>query len=209
MNHEDLANLHPKLYHVTHPDAWPLIQRHGLLSTAAALDEFKVDGTTRQEILEGCRPDEVPIDRPNGDRIFINDNKPMSEKALLKCLDDGLSPLDWLAILNQRVFFWCTEDGLGRMLNAKMNQSRPHLVLTIDTLSLAKAYEPSIEICAINSGSTIRKPARRGLSTFTPLGEMTYADWRKKRGMSDTILEVTVLDRVPDTADFVLDRHST
>ena len=203
MTPEALAALHPNIYHVTEADAWPMLEKHGLLSTSVALDLFEVDEETRQKITGGCRPEPVPIEHPKHGRIVINDNKPMSEKAFLKCLDDELQPNDWLAILNNRVFFWSSEDGLNRLLNARMNQGRKRLVLVIDTLKLAEAYADTIEICPINSGSIIRKPARRGLQTFTPLGAMPYENWQKKRGRKDNILEVTVLKSIPDIKDYV------
>ncbi|MEM6886240.1 MAG: hypothetical protein AAF571_14545 [Verrucomicrobiota bacterium] len=209
MTPEDLASIHPNLYHVAEPDAWPMIKRHGLLSTFAALDLFGVDHEKRKEITEFCRTETVAITHHNHGRIVINDNKPMSEKALHKCLDNGLTPKDWLKILNRRVFFWSSKEGLDRLLNARMNQGRERLVLVFDTLRLAKAHKLQMEICPINSGSTIRKPARRGMHTFTPLPEMTYKAWRKKRGKNDKILEVTVLNHVPNVQNFVTERFIT
>ena len=209
MSPEELAVLHPRLYHVTEPDAWPMIEKYGLLSTLATLDLFEVDASTRQKITAGCRPEPLPIKHPKYGCIVINDNKPMSEKALLKCLDDGLQPKDWLAILNHRVFFWSSEDGLNRLMKARMNKDRKRLVLVLDTLKLAKAYVDTIEICPINSGSTIRKPARRGLQTFTPLNAMSYNDWQKKRGKKDKIREVTVLKMIPNAKDYVMERFVT
>ena len=209
MTPQDLATLHPKLYHVTEPDAWPTIERHGLLSTHAALDLFAVNASMRKQLTENCRPDTVSIEHPQHGRIVINDNKPMSANALQKCLDDGLMPKDWLQILNQRVFFWSSENGLNRLLGAKMNQNRRRLVLVIDTLKLATAYVDQMELCPINSGSTIRKPARRGLETFTPLTDLSYKAWQRKRGKRDKILEVTITDGVPNAKEYVIERFIT
>ncbi|MEM9726016.1 MAG: hypothetical protein AAF909_11190 [Pseudomonadota bacterium] len=207
MSPEELAHIYPTLFHVTEPDAWPKIQKHGLLSTLAILDLFEVDHATRVAVTEQCRPTQIPLKHPQHGSIVINDNKPMSEQALLKCLDDGLAPKDWLRMLNSRVFFWCSDEGLSRLLGAKMNKGRKRLVLVIDTLSFSKEHTDYIEICPINSGSTIRKPARRGLKTFTPLGALPYKDWQKKRGRRDKILEVTCLRGVPDICNFVRDRY--
>ena len=65
------------------------------------------------------------------------------------------------------------------------------------------AYAEKMELCPINSGSTIRKPARRGLETFTPLTALPYKDWQKKRGKKDKILEVTVLEGIADIEEYV------
>lgn len=105
MTSEELANLHPKLYHVTEPDAWPTLEQYGLLSTLALLELFEIDPDTRLTLTQQCRAEAVPITHPKYGRVVINDNKPMSEKALLKCLDDGLAPKDWLQLLNRRIFF--------------------------------------------------------------------------------------------------------
>lgn len=206
MTPEELADLHPRLFHVTEPGAWPTIKNHGLMSTATILDLFEVGDPLRSEVAYNCRPKQVPLSHSDHGQIVINDNKPMNEKALTKCLDDGLTPKDWLAILNSRVFFWSTEEGLSRLLGAKMNQGRERLVLILDTFRLARAYADQIEICPINSGSTIRKPARRGLTTFTPLKAKPYREWQKQRGQRDKILEVTVLGQVPDAEAFIIDR---
>ncbi|MEM6683550.1 MAG: hypothetical protein AAF607_15055 [Pseudomonadota bacterium] len=206
MTPEELSDLHPRLYHVTAPDAWPMIKQHGLLSTATVLDLLEVDEPLRSQIAQRCRPEPVPLPHPNHGQIVINDNKPMSEKALAKCLDDGLTPQEWLTILNNRVFFWSTQAGLNRLLGARMNQGRKRLVLTLDTLKLARAYADRIEICPINSGSTIRKPARRGLRTFAPLLAQPYREWQKQRGQRDKILEVTVLGQIPDVDAYIIDR---
>ncbi len=114
-------------------------------------------------------------------------------------------PADWLRILNSRVFVWASEEGLNRLLNAKLNRTRAREVLIVDTLSLAKTHAERIEICPINSGSTLRKPARRGMNTFTPLLEHSFYDWSRLRGRRDKILEVTVRDHVPDIAEHILD----
>ncbi|GJD94859.1 hypothetical protein OCOJLMKI_2066 [Methylobacterium iners] len=127
----------------------------------------------------------------------------MTEPALAKCLDDGLSPADWLALLNQRIFFWCDAEGLARLLGARANRSRAVDVLVADTLGLARAYAHRIELSPINTGATLRKPARRGPSTFTPLLELSFEDWSRKRGRRDRILEVTVIGGVPDIARYV------
>ncbi len=77
-------------------------------------------------------------------------------------------------------------------------------MLTIDTLPLARDYADAIELSPINSGATIRKPARRGLATFTPLRAMPYVAWSAKRGRRDRILEVTVVGGIPDIAKYVI-----
>jgi len=205
MTPEDLSSRHPRMYHVTLAGAWERIRDHGLMTTDQLLDQFEVVGEDRALIGRTRRPAAVTLHHPRHGTAVINDQLPMTEAALAKCLDDALAPADWLARLNKRVFFWSDENGLSRLLGARTNRSRALQVLVVDTLGLATAYADRIELSAINSGSTMRKPARRGLSTFTLLRDLSYDAWSRKRGGRDKILEITVLDGVPDIAAFVLE----
>lgn len=207
MTPEDLAALHPLLHHVAEPDALPGLQRHGLLPTSRLLDLFDVPRNERVAIERRRRPDRVRIEHPVHGHATIADNLPLTEKALTGCLDDGLSPEDWLIELNRRVFFWPTADDLAGHLSARLNRGREKLVLSVDTLALARAHADRIELAAINTGSTIRKPARRGRGTFTPLAAHPYAQWRRLRGGLDRIREVTVVGGVPDVMAFLVEQR--
>jgi hypothetical protein len=209
MSPEELAEKHPRLFHVTEPGAWPMIARHGLLSTSRLLDLFGIGGERRVELGTRRRPDAVPLEHPQYGRVVLNDQRPLSERALAGCLDDGLAPADWIAILNERVFFWAEEERLDRLLSARMNRARSRDILVVDTLSLARAYAERVELCPINSGATLRRPARRGLDTFTPLGSLSFAAWSRQRGQRDTVVEVVVRDGVPDIARHLIEVRRT
>ncbi len=202
---EELSERHPRLFHVTPRGAWDGIRQRGLLPTSRLLDLFEVAGEDRTRLERTRRPSAVALHHAVLGTVVLNDQTPMTEAALAKCLDDGLTPADWLATLNRRVFFWADAGGLSRLANARANRARPFDVLVVDTLRLARAYAERIELSPINSGATLRKPARRGRATFTPLLALSYADWRRKRGQRDRILEVTVPDGVPDIAHYVVD----
>ena len=209
MTPEELAALHPRLFHLTAPDALPFIRRHGLLSARAIVERTGAD----PRALERRRPEEVAIEHNSeqgGERFVLNDNVPLSEKTLAHVLDDGLAPGDWLRMLNGRVFFWTEENRLARLRNAGTNRHRPRAVLVVDTLSLALAHGEHMAICPINSGATGRTPARRGRSTFTPLLAMPYDAWRRQRRPGkalDRIVEVTVDGAVPDAMDHVVEEQ--
>ena len=205
MTPEELAGWHPRLFHVTEPGAWASIRRLGLLSTSRLLDLFEVDGAVRQMLETRRRPEAVRLSHSSHGDIVLNDNLPLSEAALAACLDDGLGPADWLRMLNARVFFWADENGLSRLLGAKANRGRARDVLVVDTLSLAQGHGDRMELCPINSGATLRRPARRGLSTFSPLAAHAYDDWRRLRGKRDRILEVVVRGGVTDIERHVLE----
>jgi len=198
MTAEELAFRHPRLFHVN-------IKRHGLLSTSFLLDLFGIKGEQRATLEEKPRPISVPLENTKYGRVFLNDNVPLSEKALQKCLDDNLKPHEWLRLLNARVFFWPTEKSLKSILNARLNRTRAREIIIINTLSLAEVHSKRIELCPINSGSTLRKPARRGINIFTPLLRFSYKEWSKLRGGHDHIHEITIKDHVLDIADHIID----
>ena len=207
---EELAARHPRLYHLTDPLSVPGILRHGLLPTSCLLSLFEVPAQERPRIERQRRPAGVRLTHPVHGQATITDNLPLSMTALSSCLDDQLTAEGWLRILNRRVFLWADRDGLSRLLGARLNRDRERAVLVLDTLSLARRHAECIELSPINSGATMRRAARRGLSTFTPMLRHSYDEWRRLRGGRDRVLEVTVVGRITDVADHLLDvRHMT
>lgn len=207
MSPEDLAARHPRLYHLTDPCALPGILRHGLLPTSSLLTLFEVPPAARASIERRRRPAGVPLSHPAHGAAVITDNLPLSEAALRSCLDDGLSPEDWLLLLNRRVFFWPDEENLAGHLGARFNRGRERLVLVLDTLGLVRRHYDRVELSAINTGSTIRKPARRGLSTFVPAHRHSYEAWRRLRGRVDRLREVTVVGGVADISNLLVKHY--
>ncbi|MDI1328019.1 MAG: hypothetical protein PSV23_14605 [Brevundimonas sp.] len=209
MTPEDLAALHPKLYHVAASDALEGVRRHGLLSTSRLLDLFGTPPEQRGAIERRRRPTSIALQHPAHGRAVITDNIPLSETALAACLDDGLTAAEWLQMLNGRVFFWPDEKSLAGLLGARANAGAVKRVLVFDTLGLARRHAADIELAAFNTGNTRRKPVRRGLATFTPMLRHSYGDWRRLRRRLDVIREVTVVGGVPDAADYLIDDYLT
>lgn len=211
MSPEDLAKLHPHLYHVTDPSALDGIRRHGLLSTSNLLTLFEVQEPARALIERVRRSGSLTLVHPEHGYATIADNAPLNEQKLAKCLDDGLVVADWLRKLNERVFFWSNKRRLDSFLNAQLNRNRPRLVLVFDTLRLAKSHASRMELAPFNTGSTAYTPTRRGLSTFTPLERYRYAEWRKLRKnlrkTPDNIVEVTVTGSVTNAAEFLVEHY--
>ena len=204
MTPEDLAARYPRLFHLTAPEALHGIMRFGLRSTSSLLRDCSVTAEARLRIETSRRPTEVPLRHPLMGSVTISDNKPLHEAKLARVLDDGLTPADWLRMLNARVFFWAREDGLRSLASAAANRARPRLVLVVDTRRLAQAYADWIDLCPINSGAT-RGVTRRGLTTFTPMRAMAYEAWRQQRGRRDIVKEVALRCDIPDVADFVVE----
>ncbi|MGG5809071.1 DUF7002 family protein [Falsiroseomonas sp. CW058] len=209
MTPEELARLHPRLYHVTSPRSWPLIERMGLLSTAALLALFEVEEERRIALTTRRRAGNTRLSHPLHGEALVTNNAPLDERKLAACLEDGLSPADWLRILNARVFFWVDRPRVDLLLEAERRRGTEREVLVFDTLGLVGAHAARVEIAPFNSGSTLHVPARRGLSTFAPLLPTDHAAWRHRRGLSrpDRIVELVVRDGVPDAARHLVARE--
>src|SRR5262249_17330298 len=133
--------------------------------------------------------------------------KPMSDKALKKCLLDGLTPSRWYEILNAKVFFWLSERRLRRLLGAKAYREFPQTVLTLDTKGIVESHRDRIALSPINSGSTIMNPRPRGNETFLPIQAYPFESWRKKRPLRDAVVELVVEGGVRDVMTHVVSAH--
>lgn len=132
----------------------------------------------------------------------------MPPAALAKCLDEGLTPDDWYALVNSHVFFWADPDRLARHLRAL--RSRPQVVLTLDGPRLAEAYSNEAYVTPFNVGAARRRPARRGRRTFVPLAEWRDRSWaseaptgRPARHPKHPPAELVIRGAVPDILSFV------
>lgn len=194
-----------RIYHLAEASNWTAIQREGLHSTSALLDLAGVAGEERDRLERQQRPTQMVL--PNGARI--RDQRPMPPAALAGCLV-GLSPQQWYALLNGRVFFWFDPERLNRQRAACA--ARPQVVLTVDAHALVAAYAARISVAPINTGNARRRPALRGAATFVP-----YADWADRgwaseaeglgtraRSAAHRPVELTVLGSVPDVMRFVI-----
>jgi hypothetical protein len=131
----------------------------------------------------------------------------MSDAALRKCLQDGITPSGWYETLNAKVFFWLSRERLRRLLGAKAYRDAPQTILTLRTDTLVEAHRDRILLSPINSGSTIMNPQPRGRDTFLPIEEYPFHTWRRKRSRATAVVELTVTGGVPDITDHVLAVH--
>lgn len=206
MTQDELAELLrdcPTLYHMAERGSWPSIHKHGLLSTTALLDRYKIAGAEREAIEAARRPISVTLEREDLGRAVLRDQFPMDDKGLTRCLDDALTPADWYRLLNAKVFFWLSRDRLLRLLNAGLYRLEEHDVLVLDSASLVAAYADKIWFCPINSGCTKPFPHPRGATTFRRIPAYPYAAYRAKRPRGERVVELAVDYAVPDVAKFV------
>jgi hypothetical protein len=214
MTPEELAKLHPHLYHATDPTNLEGICKHGLLSTRSILSLFDWSGADCDAYVRRRRTESERVTHTQFGAAMITDNKPLIPSKLEPYLDDNLTLADWCEKLNERVFFWPDEEKLRKLLNAKAYRHLDRLVLVFDTASLAEAYADQMELSPINSGAALFLPAaRRGDATFTALLKHDYDDWRRlrmERGETkslDSIKEVTVVGGIDDVKRFLVDHY--
>jgi hypothetical protein len=200
---DEFVNHYPCLYHMAEKDSWESIKTHGLLSTSALLDLYRMNGRRRTVIESEHRPDSVTIQHPELGRATIRDQKPMRESALLSCLQ-GCTPPEWYKFLNRHVFFWVSEDRVKGLLRARAYRKQEHLVLTLNASMLLEAYRESVLLSPINSGSTIYRPVERGMETFSSLSEYPFAERKKMRGVANAVAELLVPYAVTDVSRYVV-----
>jgi hypothetical protein len=200
----ELVNEFPRLYHVTDGGAWASIRTHGLLSTSALLDLYGVRGPARSAFESERRPTGMPLRADGLPDVLLRDQSPMSEKALLGCLD-GMTPREWYRRLNAKVFFWTSMRRLQRLLKARAGRDVAQLVLTLDTRSLVTTHRDLILLSGMNTGSTIRRPLPRGPKTFLPIDEFPFEERRRTRSPSDALVELVVEGAVPDILDHLIE----
>ncbi len=198
-------NLPDRIYHLAEASNWPLIQRDGLLCASRLLDAAGLVDASRDRLMREQRL--VHTELPNG--VRIRDQRPMPPTALEKCLC-GISPTDWYAMVNARVFFWFDPGRLNRQRAACA--PRPQVVIAVDTAALVSVHQEHVALTPINTGNARRKPARRGAATFVPFAEWVRSGWASEakvlgppaRKRSHQPVELTVLDAVPDILRFVV-----
>jgi len=200
---EELVRYYPHVFHMAEAGSWPSIQQHGLLSTSALLDLFELDGTTRTPIEESRRPSMVEITHPIHGTARIRDQGPLHEERLRSCLTD-MTPTQWYRLLNDRVFFWLTEERLIELLCAKAYRDREHDVLVVDTAALLASRGDAVLLSPINSGATIYNAPKRGSQTFLPLESYPFSERRKAAGRARAIAELAVSRGIADVEDVTL-----
>lgn len=172
-----------------------MVMTHGLLSTTALLDLFQVGGERRFEIESQWRPASMNIEHPDYGTAVIRDQKPMPPESLQDVLI-GVTPQEWYEFLNNKVFFWSSQDRLQRLLKAVAYRQRSHTVITVDTRALVEKHADRITLSTMNSGVSLFDRRKRGLSTFQTLDEFP-TDPAASRHPPQDVVEVAVEYSVP------------
>lgn len=184
---------------------WPSIKKHGLLSTLAVLDRYKITGPDRRALEEGHRTSKVTVGA-TGDSIVLRDQIPMPPKRLEEALVDGTLPAQWYKLINSKVFMWAEEHRLFTLLNARKYKKLTHDVLTIDTESFLRDYACKVMLCRMNSGNTFPMPHPRGVGDFMSIDD--YPAKPRTKGPAKPVVEVVTDYSIPNISDYVVEVRS-
>jgi hypothetical protein len=200
MDVEELIARHPRVFHTMSATAWPSVQQHGLLSTRKLIDLFGLDAADRDRLLSAPRRQSTVLRAPGLPPAVIRDQKPM--KFIAEKIDPDSSLTEYLAAINSRVFFWASAERLDRLRQAKEYRTADQVVLHVDTRALIERHGPRIELCRLNSGAVTQKNhPLRGHRSWLPIADYPYDEYRRLHGRDGALVEVTVLDAVPDILD--------
>lgn len=197
-----LATRYPTLYHMASFGSWPSIQEHGLLSSSELVRLFEVSGEESDRLLTRQRNHSILLEHVIHGKATLRDQKPLSSKSLQRCLTD-CDATAWYSLLNERVFFWLNRERLHTLMLAREYVGKPHVVLSVDSLSLVEQYQNLIEIAHMNTGNTRPFAHPRGRSTFRALSDYDYAG-RKRLSDYSAIVELTIPRGVRDVKKFVV-----
>ncbi len=189
----DFLHRHPRLWHLAHADGWPGIEEHGLLSAQALVRLCQVPEKRAERLLSARRLTAERLTLPDGEQAVLRDQKPLHEGKLHAALEDGLSVAQWLRMLNGLVFFFPSRQALQSLYT--VYRQEPAVVLEVDTRRLFDDYDSLLRVAHINTGSTLYSAAKRGRTTFRPVGQF---DARKQ------VKEVAVVDRVPEVLRYLV-----
>jgi hypothetical protein len=200
-----MNTLPDRIFHMADAGNWASIMRDGLLSAEALVRRAGLDTNSAASFLsyrDGSRT------LPSGE--IVRDQRPMPPGALARCLDPGLKPADWYALVNSMVFFWLDPERLDR--HRRACAARPQIVMVIDVRALAARHGERAFVTPFNTGNARRHPARRGRRTFTPLKHWLEHGWlgeaapgEAPRKPTHRPAEFTVRGSVPDILSFVVE----
>lgn len=191
-------------YHLADTENWPLIQRDGLLCANELIARAGLDSSRTYR--------DHNVQLPTG--AWIRDQRPMPPAALARCLDPGLDPEDWYALVNSKVFFWLSRERLERHRAAC--RARPQIVLAIDLPALLARHGARAYVTPFNVGNARRNAASRGHRTFVPIESWRTTRWEPEaraghptRPRSHPPAELAIDHAVPDIMDFIITSRET
>jgi hypothetical protein len=200
MDADALIAAYPQLFHVVAAGSWESLRQHGLRSTDHIVGTGGLPVTTADRLLHERRARSFTFEHPQLGRVTVRDHKPLQLHNLK--LPPGVTVPQWLALLNERVFFWVNDERMKGFLAIYGREE--HDVITVDTASLVRTHYANIRLSPFNSGATQRPNApERGEHTFFRIEDYPFAERVRQAGRKKAVAEVTVLGGVPDLAKHV------
>lgn len=180
----DLVKHYPVVFHLTRTGAWPLIEKHGLLSVKAICELQCLTSEQIQQHLRQHRPATVKLGR-----FALRDQKPLRQHNLKRNLQDsGLNPEDWHELLNERVFFSTKPEFVDRLRNSYLNDAVT--ILAMDTAALLQQHRRVIELTRYNSGAARMPNHRKSRDSLLSIERFPFSPACKPK-------ELTVRHSVP------------
>lgn len=190
----------PFLYHLTSKqNAKSIIEGKVLYSANTLIDMSK--NKTDKEVKTHKRFKHYLLNIDDNE-ILLRDQRPISEKALAKCLTDGWSVADFLFHLNNRVFMWPNLDRLSR--HFKRYENEEPIIFRFPSKEMLLA-NPHVKFARLNTGATRPNSylggvaPERGSKTF--LAAMDYAL------NVNTVAEVTFEKSCIISSEYGIDKH--
>lgn len=203
MTPDELVDNYPVLHHMAEPGSWPTIAQLGLLTTQQLVADCDLSAAAAAEILRTRRKASVRLHHPQVGSVTVRDQGPLLEHNLSKALT-GMTIEEWLAVLNDRVFFWLHPARLDGLLAARRYREQSHDVLVLNTRDLLDRHRDRVRITAMNTGATIFPGApERGPDTFMRIEDFPFTERRRRYQRKDAAVELAVIGGVPDIADLV------
>ncbi len=136
----ELLQVSPTLYHMAERGSWPASSATACSARPRCSTCSTVQRRPPRRHRAPHRPAGVTLRHPVHGTAVVRDQKPMSDAALQRCLTGGMTPADWYARLNGKVFFWLSRPRLLRLLGGRAYRGAEHDVLELDAAALVAAH---------------------------------------------------------------------
>jgi hypothetical protein len=184
MEINSFINLRKYLYHLTDARNIPnILAQQRLLSTTAIVHLAAMGN--KEQFLSSRREKHciIPID---GNEYRIRDQRPISMKALGKCLSNNWTAGQFVRHLNDRVFFWASLDRLKVHFNRYQGENPK--IIRVSTESMFQV-NPNPKFCRLNSGATRANSWLGGVAPSR--GQETFLSFESYLNLPSSVVEVT------------------
>jgi hypothetical protein len=184
---------YPRVFHVSLCPRSSTIKSAGLFSAAGLLACSALSSEEREHILFSQRKTTLILQTDFGETV-LNDQFPLPAKALLRCLN-GISPQDWYAEMNERIFFFLNEDKARSFGSVRADKLPARTLLCLNSKNLIAGLEDDFELCAFNSGNAMRRAVRRDRNSFQTIDKYPLIERARKYGWHHAVSELSIRRR--------------